>query len=136
MKIMRLLLAVSLLIASGFSPAMGAEQVQDVLRCTGTMLGAPSYAVAQVDPDDGPIYYRLVKQPNNPFYGPYSADLSYGDVIRYGDTFILTIDEGRSGYAMIYDRNDTTFLDVDLFQRPELGTGGVTTSYTCEPQTP
>lgn len=114
------------------STASADEGTREVLRCTGTLLGAPTYSLELVDPAEGPFFYRLIKQPNNPLFGPYTTEVEYGDVIRYGDAFILSQNEGRSGYALIYSRGETTIIDVNLFQHPEISSDGPMTNYQCE----
>lgn len=121
-----------LLTMSVATAAASAEDRREVLHCTGTLLGAPTYSVELVDPSEGPLFYRLIKQPNNPLVGPYMTEIAYGEVIRYGDAFILTQDEGRSGYALIYARGGTTVIDVNLFQQPEINSDGPLTNYQCQ----
>jgi hypothetical protein len=121
----------NLVLLAVFSAPAHAETVTEILRCTSPLLGAPVYSIERLEPEAQPVFYRLSKIPNNPFFGPYTENVVPQDVIEYGNTTILTVDRGRSGYALVYANNDVTVIDVNLFQNPEMNTDGPVTAYTC-----
>lgn len=116
------------------SPQAFSAEARSILSCryTGTLLGAPQYALMVEDADNGPARYYLALVPQNP-----TADiqmLSVPSPLRYGNTWIVTRDMGRSGYAHLYSNAGLTVIDINLFQPGDRGfnTSGPRTDYECK----
>lgn len=103
-----------------------------ILECVQPrLLGAPVYTVSKSDFDGAFPAYRLTR--SYPFIDgePVSADLYRARLIQYGGTFILTEDQGRSGYAHIYAHPGVSIIDIQLFQHPGVSTAGPVMGYMC-----
>lgn len=100
------------------------------------LLGAPRYEI-RVVPAEGtsvPAGYELAIIPQNPTADEMRIDFGREDFIHYGDTVIVRINHGRSGYALVYfNGTENSLIDINLF-RPDamwVNTSGPVTSFTC-----
>jgi hypothetical protein len=111
--------------------ALAETRVTPLLRCSSNLVGAPAFSVDFVEPTVGFSHYRIAKTPLHPFVDPSFLDIKMQDVVLYGDTLIITVNQGRSGYAHIYSTKNLTLIDINLFQQPSINTDGPVTSYSC-----
>lgn len=119
-----------------FSGMAMANMAYPIAECTNhEVLGAPRYEVRIVPSMDSsvPVGYELAIIPLNPMVEETRVEFGRDDFIHYGDTMIVRIDHGRSGYAMLYFNGDTSLIDINLFM-PEamyINTDGPVTAYQC-----
>lgn len=125
----KIIVLIALLTIPSLSRA--SESTQDILECTSSLLGAPSFKILSVESAEGLRSYRIVKKVNNPLYGPYILDVSTSAVTYYGGAFILTVNHGRSGYAHVFSHGDVSVIDIDLFLNDDLNTNGPLTNFKC-----
>ncbi len=119
-----------------FSGMAMANMAYNIAECTNSeLLGAPRYEVRVIPSLDSsvPAGYELAIIPLNPMVEETRVEFDREDFLRYGDTMIVRIDHGRSGYAMLYFNGSTSLIDINLFM-PEsmnINTDGPVTSYQC-----
>ena len=107
---------------------------QTLLTCTRAdgLLGAPTYRISTSSPDGERAKYFLKKIPQNPTAPAISVEVPRP--LIYGNTWIVTLDQGRSGYAHLFSNGKTNVIDINLFQMRETGinTQGPLTTYQCQ----
>ncbi len=109
-----------------------AEDYTEIVKCRSKLLGAPTYSIeSKSDATMSERTLRLKKTPLNPTASPAYLETTRNAIIRYGKTFIFTVDEGRSGYAMLYFNDQTSVIDINLFQHHDLNTTKPLTNYHC-----
>ena len=115
-------------------PANAATE-QDLLKCrhVGILLATPSY-VFTVDRAEGAgrEKFYLKKVFLNPTAAPLAVEMPRP--LIYGNTWITTKNQGRSGNSHIYSNGNVAVIDINLFQARETGinTNGAVTDYVCQ----
>lgn len=109
---------------------------QTLLTCQSPLLEKPRYAIEVSDDDFAATY--LVKYPAGGA-APASVEISgQSQVMGYGNTYIVTENLGRSGYAHLYADvgRGVALIDINMFLDRSLNTSGPELSYKCEVPTP
>lgn len=123
--------ALAFILASlAFSSAASAETYSRLLTCASNAPGASLFVVESNT--EGTVQY-LSKYPEMPgSEATIRIPLSGVQVWGYGDTYIISENFGRSGYAHLYAnlQSGVTVIDINMFMN-SASTSGPLTNYTC-----
>ena len=109
---------------------------QELLVCTNSqVMGAPTYTIVRDNSAESEQFF-IRKTPINPMVDPEEIPVSNANLLQYGETFIFTVNHGRSGYAHFYKNGDTSLIDINLFMQNDINTKVPLTNYTCEEPEP
>jgi len=117
-------------------PALATVQYTEIGRCTNATPGGQGYKFfaghdAQANQTSLKVE-TLTANPNAPV-DAFEFDNNPYNIWGYGNTTIVTHNNGRSGYLHIYIGPQTSLIDINLFSLPAraLNTNGAKTQLTC-----